>query len=103
MTVVQALSSASGFTPFANLKKIYILCSENGRKEMLPVNLKDVVSRRNPEKDVRLKIGDTIIVPQGEKYLTSTSARVCHPFPASVHSSKLNRHGNGLPSAPAVN
>jgi polysaccharide biosynthesis/export protein len=38
MTAVQALSGAGGFTPFANLKKIYILRSENGRKVMLPVN-----------------------------------------------------------------
>jgi polysaccharide biosynthesis/export protein len=63
MSAVQALSGAGGFTPFANLKKIYILRSENGRKVMLPVNYKEAVSGRKPEADVRLKTGDTIIVP----------------------------------------
>jgi polysaccharide biosynthesis/export protein len=63
MTAVQALSSAGGFTPFANLKKIYVLRSENGRKEMLPLNYKEVVSGRKLERDIRLKTGDTIVVP----------------------------------------
>lgn len=102
MTAVHALSSARGFTPFANLKKIYILRFENGRKEMLPVNFKDVVSGRNPEKDDRLKSG-TQSLPRSKKNVqTGTSARVCHPFPASVRSTKSNRHENGLPSATAV-
>jgi hypothetical protein len=57
MTAVQGLTSAGGFTPFANLKKIYILRFENGQKEMLTANFKNVVSGRNPEKDVRLKSG----------------------------------------------
>jgi len=63
MTAVQALSSAGGFTPFANLKKIYVLRSENGREEKVPVNYKDVISGRKPEGDIHLRTGDTIVVP----------------------------------------
>jgi len=33
MTVMQALSIAGGFTPYANLKKIYVMRSENGARE----------------------------------------------------------------------
>jgi polysaccharide biosynthesis/export protein len=62
LTVVQALSNA-GFTPFANLKKIYIVRVENGRKEILPANFKQALSRHNLQQDVTLKSGDTIVVP----------------------------------------
>jgi polysaccharide biosynthesis/export protein len=62
LTVVQALSNA-GFTPFANLKKIYIVRVENGRKEILPANYKQALSRHNQQQDVVLKSGDTIVVP----------------------------------------
>lgn len=63
MTAVQALSNAGGFTIFANLKKIYILRSENGQDEKLPVNYKEIISGRKPIGDIRLKTGDTIVVP----------------------------------------
>jgi len=63
MTAVQALSTAGGFTAFANLKKIYVLRSEGGQKEILPVNYKEALSGRKPNKEVLLKTGDTIVVP----------------------------------------
>ena len=63
MTAVQALSNAGGFTIFANLKKIYVLRSENGLEQKLPVNYKEVISGRKPMGDIRLKAGDTIVVP----------------------------------------
>jgi polysaccharide export outer membrane protein len=63
MTVLQALSSAGGFTQFANLKKIYLMRTENGRQEMLPFNYKEVISGHKPEENTRLKAGDTIVVP----------------------------------------
>ena len=63
MTAVQALSNAGGFTAFANLKKIYVLRSEGGRKEILPVKYKEVLSGRKPDEEVLLKTGDTIVVP----------------------------------------
>lgn len=62
MTAVQALSGA-GFTPFANLKKIYVMRIENNQKEILPINFKDVVRGHNAKQDLPLKPGDTIVVP----------------------------------------
>ena len=62
MTVLQALSSA-GFTQFASLKKIYLLRTENGRQVKLPFNYKEVVKGDHPEQNIRLRPGDTIVVP----------------------------------------
>jgi len=62
MTVLQALSSA-GFTQFANVKGIYLLRTENGRQVKLPFNYKEVVKGRNPEQNIRLQPGDTLVVP----------------------------------------
>jgi len=62
MTVLQALSSA-GFTQFANLKKIYLLRTENGKQVKLPFNYKDVVKGNHPEQNILLQPGDTLVVP----------------------------------------
>lgn len=63
MTVLQALSSAGGFTQFANLKKIYVLRNENGKQLKLPFNYKDVVKGKASDENVEVKAGDTIVVP----------------------------------------
>ena len=61
MTVLQALSSAGGFTQFANLKKIYVLRVENGKQEKFPFNYKHALE--SPDQNILLKAGDTIVVP----------------------------------------
>jgi polysaccharide biosynthesis/export protein len=63
MTAVQALSSAGGFTPYASIKKIYIMRMEDGRQVKFPLNYKDVVAGRAPQQNILLKAGDTIVVP----------------------------------------
>lgn len=63
MTFLQALSSAGGFTQFADLKKIYLLRTENGQQAKFLFNYKEVVHGRAPEQNIALKTGDTIIVP----------------------------------------
>src|SRR5580658_3603345 len=63
MTVMQALSIAGGFTPYANLKKIYVMRSENGASKIFPMNYKEVISGRKPQQNIALKSGDTIVVP----------------------------------------
>lgn len=62
MTMLQALAQA-GFTQFANLKGIYLLRTENGRQVKLPFNYKEVVKGNNPEQNIPLKPGDTLVVP----------------------------------------
>ena len=63
MTVLQGLSSAGGFTQFANLKKIYMFRMENGKQLKYPFNYKDVINGKQPEENVVLRAGDTIVVP----------------------------------------
>jgi len=63
MTVMQALSIAGGFTPYANLKKIHVIRTENGTDKLFPVNYKEVSSGRKTEQNIHLKPGDTIVVP----------------------------------------
>lgn len=63
MTVLQALSTCGGFSPFANIKKMYVLRNENGKQIKLPVNYKAAISGQAPDQNVALKAGDTIVVP----------------------------------------
>jgi polysaccharide biosynthesis/export protein len=63
MTILQGLSSAGGFTQFANLKKIYMFRMENGKQVKHPFNYKEVISGKASDENVALKPGDTIVVP----------------------------------------
>ncbi len=63
MTVVQALSIAGGPTPFAKLKKIYVMRAENGQDKIFPINYKQVVSGHLSQQNIHLRPGDTIVVP----------------------------------------
>jgi polysaccharide export outer membrane protein len=63
MTVLQALTSASGFTQFARTKKIYVLRNEGGKQVKHPFNYNEVVKGTRPEDNITLQPGDTIVVP----------------------------------------
>ena len=63
MTVLQALSSAGGFTPFAKLKNIYVLRNEDGKQVKHPFNYKEVVKGNLAEQNILLQSGDVIVVP----------------------------------------
>src|SRR5450755_2458523 len=62
MTVLQALSSA-GLNQFANTKSIYVLRTENGKQQKLPVDYKRLVKGERIEQNYVLQPGDTIVVP----------------------------------------
>lgn len=62
MTVLQALASA-GLNQFANTKGIYVLRTENGRQQKLPVNYRKLVKGEQIEQNYILQPGDTIVVP----------------------------------------
>ena len=61
--MLQALSSAGGFTLYANTKKIYVLRTEGGKQKKFQFNYKEVVKGKNPEQNIALKAGDQIVVP----------------------------------------
>ncbi len=62
MTALQALSSA-GLSQFANTKRIYILRTQNGKQQKLPVNYRQLVKGEQIEQNYLLLPGDTIVVP----------------------------------------
>ncbi len=61
MTVLQALSSA-GINAYAKTKGIYVLRTENGKQEKLPVNYRRLV-KGDLAQNYELQPGDTIVVP----------------------------------------
>jgi polysaccharide export outer membrane protein len=63
MTVLQALTSAGGFTQFARIKSIYVLRTEGGKQVKHTFNYKDVVNGKRAEDNIVLLPGDTIVVP----------------------------------------
>jgi polysaccharide export outer membrane protein len=63
MTVLQALTSAGGPTPYAKTAKMYVLRTQNGVQSKLAFNYKEVVKGNNTEQNIPLKPGDTVIVP----------------------------------------
>ena len=63
MTVLQALSSAGGFTTFADVKKIHVMRLVNGKHIELPFNYREVLKGDNPDQNIKLEPGDTVVVP----------------------------------------
>lgn len=64
MTILEALSSAGGFTIFANTKKIYVLRkTSDGKQIKLPFNYKDVIHGKAAEQNIPLQSGDSVVVP----------------------------------------
>ena len=61
--VIQALSLAGGFTPFAAEDEIRILRREGGKQTALTFDYSDVEKGRNLESNILLKSGDVVIVP----------------------------------------
>jgi polysaccharide export outer membrane protein len=62
-TLLQIIPMAGGFTDWANRKKILIIRKENGKEKRTTVNYKKIVQGDNPESNIILRAGDTIIVP----------------------------------------
>jgi polysaccharide export outer membrane protein len=63
-TVLDAISMAGGFKDFAKKKSIYVLrASPDGTQKRIPFNYKEVIKGTNPEQNVKLQSGDTVVVP----------------------------------------
>jgi polysaccharide export outer membrane protein len=63
MNILQALSTAGGFSQYAKLRGIYLLRTENERQVTYPFNYREVIRGRRPEQNITLRPGDTIVVP----------------------------------------
>jgi polysaccharide export outer membrane protein len=62
MTILQAIATAGGLSPYANKKKIYILRGEQGKQQRIPFNY-DKALKKDDMQGVSLLPGDTIVVP----------------------------------------
>jgi len=62
MTVLQALGEAGGFIEGANKGNVIIVRNEAGKVRRFKFDYDDVVEGKNPEQNIRLMPGDTIIV-----------------------------------------
>lgn len=63
LTVLQAISIVGGFDKFADESGIKVIRAKSDGQEILPVNYKDIISGRDMSTNIRLKGGDTIVVP----------------------------------------
>ncbi len=63
-TVLDAIATAGGFKDFAKQKSIYVLRqAPDGTQQRIPFNYKEVIKGKNPEQNIRLQAGDTLVVP----------------------------------------
>ena len=62
MTVLEAIATAGGLTPYANPKRIYILRGTGARKQQIPFNYKTAIKKGDMQ-GITLQPGDTIVVP----------------------------------------
>jgi len=63
-TVLEAIAIAGGFLDFAKASKMYIIRRGSaGSPETLHFDYKKVIRGQNPEENVELRHGDTIVVP----------------------------------------
>lgn len=61
--VMQALSLASGATPYASLSDIRILRRENGTQTVMRFDYNDVAKGKALDSNILLRSGDTVVVP----------------------------------------
>ncbi len=62
--LLQALAEAGGFTPFANRGGILLLrVNTKGQQLRYRINYNDIINGHRPYENMRLKPGDTIVVP----------------------------------------
>ncbi len=64
MTVLEAITSAGGFTDIAAISKVKVFRIENGQQRSFDVDVSQITKEGNKQLDMALKPGDVIFVPQ---------------------------------------
>jgi polysaccharide export outer membrane protein len=64
LTIVMAIAAAGGFTPLASVSRVTVLRGDSAKKETFRVNVGDIMSDPADTKDIPLKPGDIVTVPQ---------------------------------------
>lgn len=61
-TLLQAISMAGGFTPYAHKNEILVIRNNGKRDERISVNYERIITGKNPEQNLILDPGDTVVV-----------------------------------------
>jgi polysaccharide export outer membrane protein len=64
MTLLEAIAMAEGFTKDADVTRVKVLRVEGGVKRTIVINTKDITEKDEKEKDIELKTGDIVYVPE---------------------------------------
>lgn len=64
LTVLEAITSAGGFTDIANTSKVKILRMEQGKQKNIDVDISQITKQGKKYLDINLISGDIIFVPQ---------------------------------------
>jgi len=64
MTLLEAITSAGGFTDIAAISKVKILRMEQGQQRSFEVDVSQITKEGNKQLDISLKPGDVVFVPQ---------------------------------------
>lgn len=64
LTVLEAVTSAGGFTDIAATSKVRVLRMENGTQKTLDVDVTQITKQGNKAMDIALQPGDVVFVPQ---------------------------------------
>lgn len=64
MTLLEAITSAGGFTDVAAISKVKILRMEDGEQKSIEVDVSQITKEGNKQLDVPLKPSDVVFVPQ---------------------------------------
>ena len=65
VTVLEAITMAGGLTKYAAPNRIKVIRYEGGVGQTIKVNVKEITKSGDRSKDVVLKPGDVVVVPQG--------------------------------------
>jgi polysaccharide export outer membrane protein len=63
-TLLEAIAMAGGFTELANVNNTRIIRNEDGQQQTILVKVSDITKKGLKEKDIFLKAGDIIFVPE---------------------------------------
>lgn len=63
-TLLQLIGRAGGFTNVAAIDRITLIRTENGKEQVIRINVSAIIKSGDKNKDVELKAGDVISVPQ---------------------------------------
>lgn len=64
VTLLQLIGRAGGFTNIAATDRITIIRMENGKEQVIRVNVSAIIKSGDRNKDIELKAGDVVSVPQ---------------------------------------